>query len=316
MIELLDAEEVRRRLPMTAAIDAVRAAMTAMGRGEVEQPVRTALSMPGSADGVLLVKPGALRGSDPVVATKLVTVLPDNPAAGRPAIQGVVVAFDPDDGRPLAVLDAAVVTEVRTAAASAVATDLLAVPEAGDLAILGAGVQARSHLEAMACVRDLRRVRVWNRTPERAEAFAGWARDRGHEVEVHATVATATEGADLVCTVTSSRTPILALEHVQAGAHVNAVGAFQPTTRELAGDLVGAADRLVVDHREAAWAESGTLLLAVEEGHLDPDVHLDELGELLAADAPVERRRDERTVFVSLGLAVQDAAAAAACLRG
>lgn len=327
MIPILDGDEVRRRLPMARAVAAVREAMVAMGRGEVDQPVRTALALPGSSapgvgGGTLLVKPGAIQGDRPAVATKLVSVVPGNPARGLPAIQGVVVVFDPDDGRPVAVLDAAVVTEIRTAAASAVATDLLAAPKAGDLAILGAGVQARSHLEAMALVRDLRRVRVWNRTRARADELADWAHGHlaglgadGVPVEVCDTVDRATDGADLLCTVTSSRSPILSLSDVGPGAHVNAVGAFQPDARELASDLVSAA-RLVVDHREAARAESGTLLLATEDGHLDPDVRLDELGELLAGGVRFTRDPDDRTVFFSLGLAIQDVAAAAACLDG
>lgn len=309
---VLGPDDVRRSLPMDACIDAVRAAMTALGRGEADQPVRLRVRL--DDDGILLAKPAAVRGGG--VATKLVTVMPHNPERGIPAIQGVVVAFD-DDGAASGLLEAGVLTEIRTAAASAVATDLLARPDAGDLAVLGAGVQARSHLVAMAAVRPLRRARVWNRTADRAHALARWAAeeaDLGVPVEVVDTPAAATVGADLLCTVTASPGPLVGLGDVAPGVHVNAVGAYRPDTRELAGDLVGAAARLVVDDAAAAGAESGDLLLAVEEGALAADHDRDELGALLVAGERPARAEEDITVFVSLGLAVQDVAAASTAL--
>jgi ornithine cyclodeaminase len=242
---------------------------------------------------------------------KVITFFPDNPTRrGIPAISGFVALFDAETGVPTALLDGGVVTEIRTGAVSAVATDVLAPAHAGDLAIIGTGVQGRAHLAAMAAVRELRRVRVWNHRPEGAAAFVAWAEEEGHTVEACATVEKAVAGADLICTVSSSREPLVDGDWVAPGAHVNAVGAFEPTTRELHANLVAKAT-VVVDSREEAGKAAGDLLLAMEDGAIPSDADFPELGELLSGKRAVDRKPDGVTVFESLGLALEDVAAGA-----
>jgi ornithine cyclodeaminase len=217
--------------------------------------------------------------------------------------------FERERGRPLAVLDAASVTAIRTAAASGVATRALARRDAGDLAILGSGTQARSHLVAMRDVRALRRVRVWSRNPESARRFAARESERlGIALEPMASAREAVAGADLICTVTASREPVLEGEWLAPGAHLNAVGACTPAARELDAAAV-ARSRLYTDCRESALAEAGDFLLARGEGAVTDAHLLGELGELLEGRIPGRRSDDEITLFKSLGIAVEDLAA-------
>ncbi|HTR96938.1 MAG TPA: hypothetical protein VMH61_03465, partial [Candidatus Acidoferrales bacterium] len=208
------------------------------------------------------------------------------------------------------VLDASAITAIRTAAASALATDALARADAGDLAILGSGTQARTHLEAMACVRTLRRVRVWSRTRSRADAFV-----RAHAalapvpIEVMADADAAVRGADLICTTTASATPIVRGEALAPGAHLNAVGACTPATRELDAEAIRRS-RLYTDCRESCLAEAGDFLLARAEGAIDDAHLLGELGEVLIGRVPGRQGRDDVTLYESLGIALEDLAAA------
>jgi ornithine cyclodeaminase len=216
------------------------------------------------------------------------------------------MVFDPETGAPLALMDAGAVTAVRTAAVSAVATDALALPGAGDLAILGSGVQARSHLEAMAVVRELRRVRVWSRTPAHAESYREWAaKEPGIEVEVVDTPAAALAGADLVCTTTAAREPLVEAGDLAPGAHVNAAGASFVDHRELSAEAVARA-AFFVDSRQSALAESGDLKAPLDAGLVGPEHILAELGEVLLGRRPGRREEEEITVYKSLGLGVQD----------
>jgi ornithine cyclodeaminase len=213
-------------------------------------------------------------------------------------------------GRLLAIIDASSVTAIRTAAVSGVATQVLARPDAGDLAIVGAGVQAMTHLEAMQSVRSLRRVRVWSRSHERASRFAGRAGRRfGIAVEAVDDAASCVRGADIVCTVTASHEPVLRGEWLAAGAHVNAVGASQPDARELDTEAVLRA-RLFVDRRESAIAESGDVLIPIAERAIDLGHVLGELGEVLLGAILGRQAADDVTLFKSLGLAIEDVAAA------
>jgi ornithine cyclodeaminase len=179
---IIDAAAVRAAFPMSEAVDVMRTALRAHAEGDVYQPMRMALEPP-QLSGLALVKPAALGGERPAFGMKVVCLFPDNPKRGIPAVSGFVALFDTDTGAPTAILDGAVVTEIRTGAVSAVATDLLAGSDAGDLALLGAGVQARAHLDAVAAVRRIRRVRVWNHKPDTAEAFVAWAGEHGYQVE-------------------------------------------------------------------------------------------------------------------------------------
>jgi ornithine cyclodeaminase len=306
---VLDANAVRKALPMPRCIEVMRTALRAFGEGDVYQPPRTVLQPPQLA-GFAFLKTAAVGREDISFGLKVITFFPDNPKRGIPAISGFVALFNADTGAPEAILDGGVVTEVRTAAVSAVATDLLAPTDAGDLALLGAGVQARAHLEAMAAVRTLRRVRVWNHNTTTARAFVAWAAEQGHTVECVDSVREAVAGADLICTVTSTREPLLDGDWLEPGAHVNAVGAFEATTRELHGNAVARA-AIVVDSREEAAKAAGDLLLAIEDGALAADSHFAELGELLAGKATLAREGTAITLFESLGLALEDVAAAA-----
>lgn len=255
---------------------------------------------------------GRLDGGDPVAGVKVITVMPGNHAHGEESHQGLVLLFEQERGRPLALLDATAVTAIRTAAASAVATRALAREDAGDLALLGSGTQARSHLEAMSAVRRLRRVRVWSRNPESARRFAEMG-SRGpgltpEAIEAMPSAREAVEGADLICTVTAATEPVLQGDWIAPGAHVNAVGACTPRARELDGAAV-ARSRLFVDRRESALAEAGDFLLARSEGAVTDDHILGELGEVLEGRIPGRQSQEEITLFKSLGIAVEDLAA-------
>jgi ornithine cyclodeaminase/alanine dehydrogenase-like protein (mu-crystallin family) len=228
------------------------------------------------------------------------------------AHQGAVLLFEAEHGRLLAILDATTVTAIRTAAVSAVATRLLAREDAGELAILGAGTQGRMHLEAMSVVRPVRHVHVWSRTTEHARALAQLAREKFDlPAEVCSTPSQAVERASIVCTTTAAATPVLEGSWLRPGTHVNAVGACIPTTRELDTEAVRRA-RLYVDRRESALAEPGDILMPLREGAIGTDHIVAEIGELLIEGGERLRRRndDEVTLFKSLGLAVEDLAAA------
>jgi ornithine cyclodeaminase len=265
--------------------------------------------------GALAVMPGMLGlpggdgGAQSLVAgVKVLTVIPDNRLHGEESHQGMVLLFEAERGKPVALLDATALTAIRTAAASAAATRVLAREDAGDLAILGAGTQGRSHLDAMAAVRPLRRVRVWSRRPESAHDFASRESARtGLTVEPMATAREAVEGADLICTVTAAAEPVLLGEWIAPGAHVNAAGACTPRTRELDGAAVARA-RLFTDCRESLLAEAGDFLLARAEGAVADDHLLGELGDVLEGKLAGRTSPHDITLFKSLGIAAEDLA--------
>jgi len=301
----LDHTDVETLLPMAECIEVVEDALRILACGGAVQPLRSAIWMP-DRHGLLAVMPGMLgklSDGDPVAGVKVITVMPGNHAHGEESHQGLVLLFEQERGRPLAVLDATAVTAIRTAAASAVATRALAREDAGDLAILGSGTQARTHLEAMRAVRTRRRVRVWSRHPESARRFA---QEEG--IEAAPSAREAVQGADLICTVTAATEPILQGDWISPGAHVNAVGACTPKARELDAAAV-ARSRLFVDRRESALAEAGDFLLARGEGAVTDSHILGELGEVLEGRIPGRQSAAEITLFKSLGIAVEDLAA-------
>ncbi len=307
----LNREDVESLLPMAECIEVVAEALRTLARGDAVQPLRSAIWTP-DRHGLLVVMPGMLGGAggqSGVVGAKVLTVVPDNFTRGEESHQGLVLLFDQATGRPLALMDAGAVTAIRTAAASAVATRALAREDAGDLAILGTGVQARSHLEAMKAVRNLRRVRVWSRNPENAHRLAGEEGERlGLKVESMSSAHEAVEGADLICTVTAATVPVLLGEWIAPGAHVNAVGACTPNARELDASAV-ARSRLFTDRRESLLAEAGDFLLARRDGAVTDDHLRGEVGEVLEDRVPGRRSGGEITLFKSLGIAVEDLAA-------
>ena len=307
-ILFLNREDVESLLSMAECIEVVEEALRTLARGDAVQPLRSALWTP-DRHGLLVVMPGMLGGGAGVVGAKVLTVIPDNFTRGEDSHQGLVLLFAQATGRPLALFDAGAVTAIRTAAASAVATRALAREDAGDLAILGTGVQARSHLEAMKAVRTLRRVRVWSRNLENARRFAQQEGERlSLAVELVGTAREAVEEADLICTVTAATKPVLLGEWIAPGAHVNAVGACTPNARELDAAAV-ARSQLFTDRRESLLAEAGDFLLACGEGVVTDSHVLGELGEVLEGKIPGRRSGGEITLFKSLGIAVEDLAA-------
>lgn len=299
---------------MAACIEAMADVLSALARGQALQPLRTILR-PEGAPGLMAVMPAWRGGPDAVFGVKVVGVFPGNLTRGLDAHQGAVLLFRGDTGEPLAVLNASAVTAIRTAAVSAVATRALAREDASDLAIVGASVQAESHLEALARVRRLRRVRVASRDPARARAFA--ERHAGRvpcAVEAMPSVEAAVRGADLIVTATSSPTPVLQRSWIGRGAHLNVIGASLPDRREVDGATVAAAS-LFVDRRESAASEAGDYLLALREGVIREDHIRAELGDVLVGRHPGRTAHDEITLFKSLGLAVEDLAAATVAYR-
>jgi ornithine cyclodeaminase len=326
---VLSGPEVHGLLPPGECADAMRDALAARVRGEVYQPLRMVIR-PAGAAGLMALMPCYLPGPEAGPGTpggpggpdrgggyglKAICIVPGNPARGLDAHQGVVLLSSPRTGEPLAIVNASAVTAIRTAAVSAVATALLARADATELAIIGTGVQARSHLRAISAARPLTRIRVAGRDEARARRFAG-------EMRAHTAVpvlacgsaAEAVDGAGIVVTATSSAEPVLRREWLAPGAHVNAVGACVPQARELDTATMAAA-ALFADSRESVLAESGDFRLAEAEGAIGPEHIRAEIGEVLTGRAPGRAGEDEVTVFESLGLAVEDLAAAALAYR-
>ncbi len=279
----LDEATVRQLLRMEDVIPLMERALADLSSGKVVQPVRTMVPV-AEYQGFLGLMP-AYAGP---LGVKLVTFYPNN--QGIPTHHAMILLFKPATGEPLVTMDGRLITEVRTAAVSAVATTFLARRDAGVLALLGAGVQARSHLAALQLVREFREVRVWS--PRRATAFAG-----EYGIRATASAREAVVGADVVVTATTAQTPVLSGAWLAPGVHINAVGAPRPDWRELDGEVLQRA-RLYVDSREACLKESGDVIAGGEI--------VAELGEVVAAVRPGRQGADEITLFKSVGLAVED----------
>ena len=307
---VLSAEDVHALLDPAECAEAMRSALTALQEGRAQQPLRTVLRPEGAAGLVALMPSYLADSARAAYGLKAICVTPSNPAAGLDTHQGVVLLSSGETGEPLALLNASAVTEIRTAAVSVVATDLLAKKDADVLAIIGAGVQARAHALALIQWRAPAEIRIAGRDPDRAERLAAPLRRliRG-PVRVCATAREAVAGASIVVTATSSAEPVLLGEWLEPGAHVNAVGACLPTIRELDAAAM-AAGVLFADSRQSLLAESGDYVLAAADGVLGPDSVRAELGEVLTAARPGRESADEITIFESLGLAVEDLAAA------
>jgi ornithine cyclodeaminase/alanine dehydrogenase-like protein (mu-crystallin family) len=290
-IAILDEPAVQQRLRYQDLIPAIAQALADLSAGKVVQPVRVVLPIAPHAGffGVMPAYAGAM-------GAKLVTFYPQN--VGTHTHHALIVMFKAETGEPLAVVDGRLITEMRTAAASAVATQRLARPDAAVLGILGSGVQAKSHLAALRHVRSFKEVRVWS--PRNAPAFA-----ERHGVKAVSSAADAVRGADVVVVAASATTPILEKRWLSPGTHVNAIGATRPNWRELDDDLVTTA-RVFVDSREAALRESGDVIAAGQE--------VTEIGAVVSGAALGRRNEQEITLFKSVGVAVEDVAAAALVL--
>ena len=311
---LLGHDETVALLPMSECVPLMHDALVSLAEGTVHQPLRSVVRPPGAA-GLMGLMPAYTGGARPAFGLKAICVFHGNAARGKDSHQGAVLLFSAESGELQAVINASAVTAVRTAAVSAVATRALARETAGDLCVIGAGVQARAHVEAMSHVRRIRRCRVASRHAEHARRLAEeLKRSYAFPVEAVETVEAAVRGADLIVTATSAAEPLVRREWVAEGAHINAVGACTPHARELDADLV-AASSLFVDSVESAVNEAGDYLRAVQEGAVGPGHIRAELGEVLRGTRPGRASADELTLFKSLGLAVEDLAAAAYLYR-
>jgi len=303
---VLSEHDVRELLDMQSCVAAMEDVLARLARGEVTNPLRTIMLPPGPAAFGLM--PAHRGGETPYFALKEIVVNPENSARGLDPHQGAVLLHDGVTGVLIAVLNASPITEIRTAAVSGVATKLLSRPDSRTVAILGSGIQGRSHVDAMQTVLDDPIIKIWSRNPAHAEALA---------LETHSVVATtieeALDGADIVCTTTASREPLVELGWLAPGTHINAAGASMKTSRELSSETVAAAT-LFVDRRESTLNESGDYLLAVAEQGIGPDHIVAELGDILAGIHPGRRNSDELTLFKSLGIASEDLAAAELCV--
>ena len=306
---VLSHAQVLELLPIKECIAVMREALIALAAGEAHQPLRTIIRPP-DASGVMGLMPAYMSGGRPAFGLKAICVFPGNPAKGKDAHQGAVLLFSAETGDLLAIMNASAITAIRTASVSAVATDLLARLDACNLAIIGSGVQARSHLVAMSQVRIIKRCRIASRHIEHARKFSEEMRaDFSFRLEPVGTVDEALEGADLIVTATTAVEPIVRREWLLAGAHLNVVGSSTPNAREVDSETMAAAS-LFVDRRESTINEAGDYLFAVRDGVIGPDHIRAEIGEVLRGDKPGRTSQEEITLFKSLGLAIEDLFAA------
>ncbi len=311
-LRVLSADDLRRALPMTAAVQVMKEAFAALSTGHATVPRRIHLEVE-EASGTTLVMPAYL-GARGGLGAKLVSVFPHNAERGKPAINGLMVVLDPETGEPAALADGTFLTAWRTGAASGAAADLLALPGARIAALIGCGAQGRTQALAVDAVRDLAEIRVYARTPAAVERFVT---EMQSQVKARLVAAASPEeaiaGAEIVCAATTSSTPVFDGRRLAPGAHVNGVGSFTPEMREIDGATVARA-RVFVDQRLSAEAEAGDLVIAAREGLTEP-AKWTELGEVVAGRLPGRQQATEITFFKSVGVAVQDVAAAARALE-
>ena len=301
---VLNSEEVQSILTMQACVGIMSDAFKALDAGLSQQPLRSLMWLP-SKKGLLGMMPG-YTGEKNIFGIKSVSVFPENYKKGISSHQGVILLYEGDTGRLIAVLDAEEITAVRTAAVSALATDILARKNAGVLAILGAGVQGHQHLRSISLVRDLSKVFIWDVVDDYTRAFVESESGRfDTEIVATRTAEEAVADADIICTVTPAREPILMLNWVKAGAHINAVGACTPNQQELESTLV-ARSKLYTDCRESLFNEPGDFLIPKQKGLITEDHVIGELGELLNGKVKGRESTDDITLFKSLGLAIED----------
>ncbi|MGA2035058.1 MAG: ornithine cyclodeaminase family protein [Thermoguttaceae bacterium] len=309
----LAAAHVRRALPMTDAIAAMRDAFAQLSSGQVTLPTRECLQTPDGL-GASLVMPchsTVLR----MFSLKTVTVFPDNPRRGLPTIQSLVILTDGTSGAHLAVMDGASLTAIRTGATSGLATDLLARLDAAAVTVFGAGVQARTQLEAVCCVRTIRRACVYDPVPSAADRFAAEMTERlGRPVTRAASPVEALKDADVVCTATTASDPLFEDSDLKHGAHINAIGSYRPHVSEIPPATVCRA-RVVVDHLGSALEEAGDLLRPLRQGLIEQAHFATELGDVVLGRSPGRGHADQITLFKSVGVAIQDLCAAAKTLE-
>jgi ornithine cyclodeaminase len=301
---------------MAQAIETVKSAFAQLSRGRARVPIRTQLGIP-LHDGVTLFMPAYLEETDEL-GMKMVSVFSGNIEQGLPIINAMVTLVDPETGLPTAIIDGTYLTALRTGAASGAATDLLARGNARSVAVLGTGVQGRTQLQAVCTVRSIERVLVFDTRRGAAEKFRNEMAEAGapipQRIDVASTAKEAVSEADVVCTATTSTTPVFLDSDVKSGTHINAIGSFTPQMQELPAETVARA-LLVVDSREAVWAEAGDLIIAKKRGLItEASVHA-EIGEIVAGTKPGRSSDDQVTLFKSVGNAVQDVSVGARILE-
>lgn len=305
---VFSASDVRTALPMDKAVEAMKGAFKELSTGEVVVPLRTHMELAGHKADVLVMSCYSPRLEQ--VGLKIITLHPDNIERGLPFIQATVMVVDAERGTPLAVMSGAVLTAIRTGAASGAATDMLARTDASRVAIFGSGTQAATQLEAMCTVRDISCASVYDVDHTRACKFAERMKDMLKiEVVAETTPSSALAEADIVCTATTSGVPVFDDADIAPGTHINAIGVYKPHLREIPAATIKRA-RVVVDERAAAWEEAGELILARKEGVIDESHVYAEIGEILASRLPGRASETEITLFKSVGIANQDLSAA------
>jgi ornithine cyclodeaminase/alanine dehydrogenase-like protein (mu-crystallin family) len=313
---ILTAEEVRKALPMRDAIEAMKRAYAALSGGHAEVPLRTRIAI-SPHEGLTLVMPAFVQATErEALAIKAVSLFPQNPARGLAYIQAAVLVLEPDSGRALALIEGSSLTAIRTGAASGAAIDLLARSEARVVAIMGAGAQARTQLEAACTVRNIERAFIYDPNQEKARSFAREMAGRGpipDDIRIAANATEAAQQADIICTATTSLAPVFEDAAVKAGAHISAVGSYTPEMQEIPAETIARA-LVVVDSRAACLEETGDLIQPIRAGVFDASHIHAELGEIVLGRKAGRVSADQITYFKSVGLAVQDALAAQVAL--
>lgn len=314
-IRVLSCQDVLMALPMATVIEETRRAFSRLSAGEVEMPLRSRINLP-KQNGILLTMPAAIL-EDEEIAVKIVTVFGNNLRKGLPLIHAVVIVLDAENGRILSLMDGEVLTSVRTGAGVGVATDILASPEARIVAIIGSGKQARSQLEAVCTVRKIRQVRVYSPNSEHVRKFVKEMSGFGqipNNIQAFPSSAEALKGADVVCTATNSTTPVISFEHLKKGAHINAVGSFQKTMQEIDTNTI-TNSLVVVDYLESALAETGDIVIPIDQGVINQEHIFAEIGEIINGTKTKPVSANQTTFFKSCGVAVQDAVSAGIALK-
>lgn len=308
-ILFLSSSEIKTLLPMNECIDLMSTALADLSRGEFHLPLRMVVRPP-EARGLMAMMPAYRQGVRKAYGLKALCFFHDNPLLDKDAHQGCVLLSSGETGELLAIMNATTITALRTAAVSAVATKLLARQDAGNLAIVGAGIQARQHMVALAHVRSIKQARVASLNPDHPKQLAEEMKDVvPFEIKPASSAEEALKDADLIVTATSSRQPVVQRQWISDGAHINAIGTYSPQSREIDSQTM-AASRIFVDRRESAVNEAGDYLLAVDEGAIDRDSIVAEVGEVLLGEKKGRTSDEEITLFKSLGLAIEDMACA------
>lgn len=307
----LTAQQLRDLVPMRDAVELMKAAFASSSAGNTISPLRTPIEMP-DGSGVSLYMPAyipATDGNPAATGAKIVSVFGGNADRGLPTIHAIVVMIDPETGVPIGLIEGGTMTALRTGAVSGAATDLLARSDARVLTVIGAGVQGVTQAAAVASIRQLDVIHIVDLNPESAVSFASrlgiWDRDAAEKVQVAGSASDVLPESDIICTATTSATPVFDDADIQAGTHINAVGAFTPEMQEIPTETLRRA-RIVVDQVEAVLHEAGDLIIPIERGELDRNVVREELGQIVSGERPGRESDDGVTFFKSVGNAIQD----------